>query len=110
MSTAARERLTLLAMTAMYCSARHGDAARDGAGLCPACAAALAYARQKAESCRYGAGKPVCSRCATHCYRPDMRESVRAIMRYAGPRMPLRHPILALLHGIHALRRKVGAR
>ena len=27
-----------------------------------------------------------------------MRERVRQVMRYAGPRMLLRHPILALLH------------
>ncbi len=27
-----------------------------------------------------------------------MRERVRAVMRYAGPRMLLCHPILALLH------------
>jgi hypothetical protein len=27
-----------------------------------------------------------------------MREAVREVMRYAGPRMALRHPILAFLH------------
>jgi len=27
-----------------------------------------------------------------------MRERIRAVMRYAGPRMLWRHPLLALLH------------
>ena len=27
-----------------------------------------------------------------------MRERVRVVMRYAGPRMLLRHPVLTLLH------------
>jgi hypothetical protein len=42
-----------------------------------------------------------------------MREQVRAIMRYAGPRMLLRHPVLALMHvwdGRHRKHAKVGAR
>ena len=37
-------------------------------------------------------------KCPVHCYEAAMRERVRQVMRYAGPRMLLRHPILALLH------------
>jgi hypothetical protein len=33
-----------------------------------------------------------------------MRERVRAVMRYAGPRMLLRHPILAVLHLLDGMR------
>ncbi len=33
-----------------------------------------------------------------HCYRPEMRQRVRDVMIFAGPRMLLRHPVLALLH------------
>jgi hypothetical protein len=40
-----------------------------------------------------------------HCYKPDMREKVRAVMRYAGPRMLRRHPVLSVLHLIDSLRK-----
>lgn len=42
--------------------------------------------------------KPICARCPIHCYKPVMRERIREMMRYAGPRMLRRHPILAIRH------------
>jgi hypothetical protein len=33
-----------------------------------------------------------------------MRELIRRVMRYAGPRMLLKHPILAVFHLIHRLK------
>ena len=38
------------------------------------------------------------------CYKPAQREQVKVIMRYAGPRMLLRHPVLAIMHKIDGLR------
>jgi hypothetical protein len=35
-----------------------------------------------------------------------MRERITIVMRYAGPRMMFRHPILALLHQLDALRNR----
>ena len=40
-----------------------------------------------------------------HCYKPDMRQKVRQVMRYAGPRMMLRHPILAVRHMLDGKRK-----
>jgi hypothetical protein len=37
-----------------------------------------------------------------------MRETVRAVMRYAGPRMIWRHPVLALAHVRHGRRPAPG--
>jgi len=102
----AREAKTIAAMIALYCRDHHetgqdagvaGDAAQTSA-LCPDCAELLAYARLRLEKCRYGAGKPTCANCETHCYRPQMRERVREVMRYSGPRMLTRHPLLAVAH------------
>lgn len=92
-------------MIAMYCRDHHGDAVRDAAGLCPECAALRLYARQRLERCRYGAAKPTCLSCPTHCYRRDLRECVREVMRYSGPRMLTRHPILAVRHLLDGRRR-----
>jgi hypothetical protein len=38
------------------------------------------------------------------CYTPDMRERIRAVMRFSGPRMLLHHPWLALMHLVDGLR------
>lgn len=89
-----RERRTLDVMIRLYCRGRHGTVS----GLCPDCAALRDYAHLRLEKCRFQEGKTTCARCPVHCYRPEMREKVREVMRYAGPRMPARHPLLALYH------------
>jgi hypothetical protein len=92
----ARERKTLAAMVAVFCRGRHGTGRRHG--LCGECRDLLAYATCRLERCPFGAAKSPCVDCAIHCYRADRRDQVRAVMRYAGPRMIWRHPILAALH------------
>ena len=78
-------------------SATAGPAGRLG-GLCEECSALLEYARARLDRCPYGLDKPTCAKCTTHCYKPAMREQVRAVMRYAGPRMVKEHPLLAAAH------------
>ena len=95
-----RERRTVSLMIAMYCRAQHAPAQ----GLCVECAELEAYALARVERCRFGARKPACANCPVHCYKPDMRARIRQVMRYAGPRMLLRHPVLALLHQLDSLR------
>jgi len=90
----ARERATLSAMIRLHCHDVHGE---DG-GLCDGCAALLAYATRRLDRCVFGDDKPTCANCKVHCYSAAMREEVRGIMRYAGPRMLWRHPVLALWH------------
>jgi len=58
------------------------------------------------ENCPFKEGKPVCSACSIHCYKPAMREGIRQVMRYAGPRMLLRHPLLTLAHFLDRMARK----
>ena len=79
-------------MVRMYCRYHHS------AELCDECAALLVYARRRLERCVFGDAKPTCANCVVHCYNAGMRERVRVVMRWAGPRMLLRHPILAIRH------------
>jgi hypothetical protein len=95
-----REKKTIKAMVRIACRGRHGP--RDG--LCPGCSQLLDYALERLEKCPFQEGKTTCADCPVHCYRPVMREEIRAVMRYAGPRMMLRHPILAVCHVIDGLR------
>jgi hypothetical protein len=92
-SRLARERRTVAAMIAIYCRHHHG-----GRGLCAACAALDAYATQRLDRCVYGAAKPTCANCRIHCYRREMREAIRDVMAFAGPRMLARHPVLSVFH------------
>jgi len=89
----ARELKTIRAMLQIYCRDHHA-----GAELCAECEALHGYAEKRLAGCPYGEDKPTCVNCRIHCYGPAQREQVRQVMRYAGPRMPLRHPYLALMH------------
>jgi len=91
----ARGLKTIQAMVAMYCRAHHHP---GGAPLCTECGELLDYAARRLERCVFGDAKPACSNCVVHCYRADMREQIRVVMRWAGPRMLLRHPLLSISH------------
>ncbi len=93
-----RELATMAAMLSIYCRDQHAGQACDGQDLCPQCTELMAYARKRLELCPFGPGKPTCSNCQIHCYGRRQREQTRVVMRHAGPRMLLRHPILALAH------------
>lgn len=95
-----REATTIEKMIVLYCRSLHGS--REG--LCEECAALRDYAFKRVSHCRFGAAKPVCAKCPVHCYKPDMRERVRAVMRWAGPRMLLHHPLLAIGHLLDSAR------
>lgn len=96
-----RERRTVAAMIGIYCADRH--AGRTD-GLCPSCREFLDYAQRRLDKCPYGDEKPTCANCPVHCYKPARRELARTIMRHAGPRMLLRHPLLAIAHHLDGLR------
>lgn len=89
-----REARTVEAMIRLYCRERHASSQ----SICADCAELLAYACARLDKCPFQGDKPTCARCPVHCYRADRRARVRAVMRYAGPRILLRHPLLALRH------------
>jgi len=80
-------------MIELYCSSKHG-----GGSLCGECAGLLSYAMVRLDNCHFGEGKPTCANCAVHCYSGGNRERVREVMRFSGPRMIYRHPLLAISH------------
>lgn len=87
------ERDTLEAMIRLFCKGQH-----HGDSLCAECTDLLRYAEARLAKCTYGADKPTCRKCPIHCYRPEMRERITAVMKYAGPRMLIHHPVAALRH------------
>lgn len=86
-------------MIRLYCSKKEGNK-----NLCPACSELLDYALQRLSHCKFGSRKSTCRRCTVHCYRPERREQMRAVMCWVGPRMILYHPFDAIRHLVRDFR------
>ena len=89
-----REKAVIGVMVGLYCRDKHEGKAQ----LCESCRAFLEYARNRLDKCPFGSDKPTCARCPIHCHQPAMRELAQVIMRYSGPRMLRRHPLMAIRH------------
>ncbi|MDF6012760.1 nitrous oxide-stimulated promoter family protein [Vibrio harveyi] len=96
----ATEFKTVKAMVEVYCKDHHGTKGE----LCAECRELLEYAEVRLDRCPYGEDKPTCNKCPIHCYKPEPKEQMRLVMRYSGPRMLLKHPILAIRHLVHEKR------
>ncbi|MCM3337961.1 nitrous oxide-stimulated promoter family protein [Paenibacillus sp. MER TA 81-3] len=106
-----REKLTVSVMISVYCRARHSDrpmseidVETDKVTLCDECKELYLYAQKRLSFCRFGEVKTTCGKCHVHCYKPEMRARIRVVMRYAGPRMMWKHPLLAIRHAIDGMR------
>lgn len=89
-----REAQTLRSMIWLYCQKKHSAEAV----LCPECQELLDYAVNRLQKCPYQQNKTTCAKCPTHCYKPEMRERIKQVMRFSGARMLFAHPLLAILH------------
>lgn len=92
MGRIAIEKKTVQAMIRIYC--------RDHKHVqpCASCQALEEYALKRLDRCPFGEEKPACKDCTVHCYKPAMREDIRKVMRYAGPRMLWHHPWLSIAY------------
>ena len=94
MSVMEREKRTVSAMIELYCRAVHSSERE----LCEDCDQLRQYALSRLDRCSFGVDKPICANCPVHCYNAEMRERIRDVMKYAGPKMVLHHPVLAVGH------------
>jgi hypothetical protein len=89
-----RETKTVGVMIRMYCKKKH----KPEGDLCEECRELKAYAQERLLKCLFQENKTPCGKCTSQCYGPEQKEKIREVMRYAGPRMMLRHPWLAIRH------------
>lgn len=107
-----RDLRTVARFVEVYCHGRHPDALKRAfwlpkwdvvamigrcPRLCDACRRLLAHAFVKRIHCPMDP-KPACKHCPTHCYHPAHRETIRQVMKYAGPRLILRGRLDYLYH------------
>ena len=89
-----REMKTVRAMINLYCRAHH----QTNSTLCSECERLNSYALNRLSRCPFQGNKSTCSKCEVHCYNMDMKQRIVEVMRFAGPRMLLHHPLLAIAH------------
>ena len=102
-----REKFTLKKMVGIFCHAHHETKPND---LCAECSDLVSYSFDRIEKCPFGKNKPDCQSCLIHCYHKDKTEKIKRVMRFAGPRMAYKFPILAILHFYDKLTYRLGQR
>lgn len=90
-----REKKVVKRMIEFYCRKKEKNKE-----LCEECRSLLVYACKRLDRCKYGEHKSSCRNCPIHCYKQDMRDRMRKVMRFSGPRMLLYHPLEAIRHWI----------
>lgn len=88
------EKRTVEYMIGLYCRINHGS--KDT--LCAGCEAIRAYSFDRLNKCPYGDQKIACKDCKVHCYKAEMRNKIREVMRFSGPRMIIYYPIDFIKH------------
>ena len=88
-----KEKRIVEIMIRIYCRRCEGNEQ-----LCDSCKELLMYACERLDRCPHGENKGSCKQCTTHCYRPAMRERMRTIMRFSGPRMIIYAPLEFIKH------------
>ena len=78
-------------MIKLYCNKNHNTKKT----LCQQCETLKDYTFKRIDYCPNRQTKTFCSSCETHCYKRDMAEQIRKVMRFSGPRMFLYQPITA---------------
>lgn len=87
------EKKIVYKMILIYCKGHKHDKK-----LCSECSALVEYAHKRLDACKFGNDKTFCSKCNVHCYKPEMRDSIKKVMRYSGPRILFYNPIMAIKH------------
>ena len=87
------EKQTADRMIRIYCSANHG---RES--LCDECRELEEYSFARIDKCPLRPTKPVCANCTVHCYKPAMRERIKQVMRFAGPRIIYKAPFKSMIY------------
>lgn len=92
-----KEKSTIKLMINLYCKKKHKTKGKSEE-LCEECTELLEYANKRLSLCKFGDDKSSCSRCTIHCYKKDMRQKVKEVMKFSGPRLIIYDPIELVRH------------
>jgi hypothetical protein len=71
-----QEKETIEAMISLFCKGKHKEDE-----LCETCSELLDYSNKRLDSCKFGEEKPKCNSCEVHCYKPEMQERIKEVMK-----------------------------
>lgn len=103
-NTAQQEQMIVSKMIDIYC--RHHHKTKE---LCSDCTKLSQYTQTRMDKCPFQETKTFCSSCKVHCYNDEMRNKIRTVMRFSGPRMLFYHPIIAVRHAVDTIKAKRNA-
>ena len=105
-----KEKRFIPIMIKKYCKGWHKKQRKEQgirhSDVCKECQELTEYALFRLDKCPFKENKSFCSFCKIHCYKPEMRDKIKEVMRYSGPRMLATHPIFAISHVIQVLKYK----
>lgn len=88
-----KETKTVNLMIELYCKKNHHSKL-----LCNDCKQLLKYSIERLNNCVHKMNKPPCSKCKIHCFKPLMRDKIRRVMQFSGPRIIYYYPLFAFQH------------
>lgn len=100
-----KEKKLIPVMIRKFCRGKHKTKE-----VCEECRQLTEYALFRLEKCPFKVNKKFCSFCKIHCYKPEMRERIKAVMKYSGPRMLVSHPVFAMSHVVQMIKYKKVAK
>lgn len=107
MDKVTKDRATMEAIGSIYCRGNHDGSSRGSDAMCPECRKVIEATLERAAACPYG-HEGNCEDCATHCQRGDAQREIKRIMRYAAPRMAVRHPLMTATYLKKKIQSKTG--
>lgn len=90
-----REKRAIELMINVYCHKKHQHQSK---GRCSDCEALLSYAHQRLNFCKFQDEKTTCQKCPIHCYKKKMRQQIKEVMRFSGPRVLFYSPVEFFKH------------
>ena len=98
-----KEQYVVSQMIELYCHKNHKPSDKT---VCQECRELMDYAVARSQHCPFMEKKTFCANCTVHCYKPDMREKIKKVMRFSGPRILFYHPVMATWHVITSKQEK----
>ncbi len=109
-----KEKKLIPKMIIIYCRNKHKKKRKSNLlkrnELCEDCKEIEEYALLRLEKCPFKENKQFCIFCKIHCYNPDMREKIKNVMKFVGPRFLLSHPLFTISHAIQVIKQKCERR
>lgn len=96
-----REQEIVEKMIEIYCRKKHKKES-----LCEECSNLLEYTRQRSNNCPLIEVKTFCASCKIHCYKKDMKDKIKEVMKFSGKRLIFYYPKDVLLHIIDTIKNR----